>query len=141
MFTHNFAFFLLLLQTPRAAQSRHPTCVVIHGDYIVIGNMCMTLTFHFWALKSNTYFVPLSWASMRNKLDGPNPYSSAFILFTMLYNNNIKYVNCLDLWPLTLKINRCPLARRSMYTRFDGPNPNDSGQISWSSATGMGGGL
>ena len=31
MSAHNFAFFLLLLQTPRAAQSRHPTCVVIHG--------------------------------------------------------------------------------------------------------------
>ena len=34
MFTHNFAFFLLLLQTPRAPQSRHPTCVVIHGEML-----------------------------------------------------------------------------------------------------------
>ena len=31
MFTHNYTLFLLLLQTPPAPQSRHPTCVVIHG--------------------------------------------------------------------------------------------------------------
>ena len=31
MFTDNYTLFLLLLQTPRAPKSRHPTCVVIHG--------------------------------------------------------------------------------------------------------------
>ena len=30
-FTHHFVLFRLYLQTPQAAQSRHPTCVVIHG--------------------------------------------------------------------------------------------------------------
>ena len=30
-FTHHFVLFRLYLQTPRAPQSRHPTCVVIHG--------------------------------------------------------------------------------------------------------------
>ena len=32
MLAHTFAFFLLLLQTPRAPRSRHPTCVVTHGE-------------------------------------------------------------------------------------------------------------
>ena len=33
MFPHHFVLFRLYLQTPQATQSRHPTCVVIHGDF------------------------------------------------------------------------------------------------------------
>ena len=39
MLTYSFAFFMLLLQTPRAPQSRHPTCVVIHGVYVKDGKL------------------------------------------------------------------------------------------------------
>ena len=38
-FTHHFVLFRLFLATPQATQSRHPTCVVIHGvfrDWILL---------------------------------------------------------------------------------------------------------